>query len=225
MLSIPLLRLSTKRYLPDDNISKNAYIRWARARIYILMLFVRLNKYISFGLQTLKGDNVKKSFLRVLVILIFSGLLLSACSGDTSQSADDDHADTEHMDEEHEDGDDHAHVDAPHEYDDLSNPFGDDDQESIEAGDAIYETNCATCHGPNGEGNGPGAEGLDPKPASLADAHMMEELSDGYLFWRVSEGGAHDPFNSAMPAWKDVLSENERWQVISFVRSLSEDEH
>ena len=168
---------------------------------------------------------MKNNVLLVLVILIISGLLISACSGDTTQKANDDHADAEHMDDEHEDSEDHAHVDAPHEYEDLSNPFGDDDHEAIEAGESIYGTNCATCHGPEGQGDGPGAEGLDPKPASLADAHMMEELSDGYLFWRVSEGGAFDPINSAMPAWKDVLSETERWQVITFLRSLSEDEH
>jgi mono/diheme cytochrome c family protein len=54
---------------------------------------------------------------------------------------------------------------------------------------------------------------------------MMAELSDGYLFWRASEGGTFEPFNSAMPPWKDVLSENERWQVITFLRSLSVDEH
>ena len=113
-------------------------------------------------------------------------------------------------------GADHAHVDPPHEYEDLANPFGNDDHEAIEAGGVIYETSCATCHGPEGQGDGPAAEGLDPKPASLADAHMMEELGDGYLFWRVSEGGAFDPFNSAMPAWKEALSETERWQVVSF---------
>jgi hypothetical protein len=56
---------------------------------------------------------------------------------------------------------------------------------------------------------------LDPKPATLADGVMMNELSDGYLFWRVSKGGAMEPFNSAMPAWESGLTEEQRWQVIS----------
>ena len=50
----------------------------------------------------------------------------------------------------------------------------------------------------------------------------MQDLSDGYLFWRVSEGGAMPPFNSAMLAWKGTLSEEEIWQVISYVRTFSE---
>jgi mono/diheme cytochrome c family protein len=49
---------------------------------------------------------------------------------------------------------------------------------------------------------------------------MLDSLSDGYLFWRVSEGGMMAPFNSAMPAWKTTLSEEQRWHVISYVRLL-----
>jgi mono/diheme cytochrome c family protein len=64
---------------------------------------------------------------------------------------------------------------------------------------------------------------LDPKPASLADTQMMADLSEGYLFWRVSEGGTFEPFNSVMPTWKGILSEDERWQVISFIRTLGEE--
>ena len=81
--------------------------------------------------------------------------------------------------------------------------------------------NCLTCHGEEGAGDGPGSIGLDPKPASLGDGEMMRDLSDGYLFWRVSQGGAMEPFNSAMPSWIG-LSEEQRWQVISYVRTLSE---
>lgn len=83
---------------------------------------------------------------------------------------------------------------------------------------------CGTYHGPEGKGDGPAAEGLDPKPASLADTQMMAELSDGYLFWRVSEGGIIEPFNSAMPPRKDILTEEQRWEAISFIRTLG-DEH
>ena len=54
---------------------------------------------------------------------------------------------------------------------------------------------------------------------------MMEEMSDGALFWRVSEGGMIEPFNSLMPAWKDTLSDDERWQVITYIREFAEDDH
>ena len=147
--------------------------------------------------------------IRILFFLILLGtgaLLLAACGG-TSQPATDEQ---------------HGHVEPPAEYADLTNPF-DDDHEAIEAGEVIYQANCAACHGSEGAGDGPVAEGLDPKPSNFTDTHMMEELSDGYLFWRASEGGAFEPFNSGMPAWKGILSEEERWQVTSFIRSLGEE--
>lgn len=117
----------------------------------------------------------------------------------------------------------HMHVEAPAKFAALTNPFAGND-ESIEAGAEIFQTNCASCHGPEGQGDGPAAENLDPKPAMLADGTMMNDLSDGYLFWRISEGGQMEPFNSAMPSWKTALTEQERWQVVSFVRTLASGE-
>ena len=45
-------------------------------------------------------------------------------------------------------------------------------------------------------------------------------LGDDYLLWRISEGGAEAPFNSAMPAWKETLDEDARWDVINYIRAL-----
>jgi mono/diheme cytochrome c family protein len=156
-----------------------------------------------------------RRWILIIALVAAAILVLSACSsaGSEQAAADDDHAEEEE-----------AHIDPPAEYADLENPFA-GDHEAAEAGAEIYEINCASCHGPEGLGDGPAAEGLDPKPASLADAHLMEDMSDGALFWRVSEGGTFAPFNSAMPPWKDVLSEDERWQVITFIREFAEDDH
>ncbi|RMD99550.1 MAG: cytochrome c, partial [Bacteroidetes bacterium] len=126
-----------------------------------------------------------------------------------------------HTHDDHE-GMAHTHAKTPEEFASLENPFA-NDQEAIEAGKAIYETNCVACHGAEGMGDGPAAESLDPKPAMLADGAMMGDLSDGYLFWRVSKGGQMEPFNSAMPAWEAGLTEEQRWQVISYVRTLADD--
>ncbi|MCJ7701022.1 MAG: c-type cytochrome [Anaerolineales bacterium] len=152
----------------------------------------------------------KKKIFLVLVILVLGAVVISACSG--SSEAADDHAEPD------------EHVDAPSEYANLTNPFA-GDHEAAEAGAKIYEVNCASCHGPEGKGDGPAAAGLDPQPASLADAHMMEEMNDGALFWRVNEGGMMEPFNSVMPAWKGTLSEDEIWQVITYIREFAEDDH
>jgi hypothetical protein len=43
-------------------------------------------------------------------------------------------------------------------------------------------------------------------------------MSDAYLFWRISDGGAQ--FSTAMPAWKDALDEQTRWDLINYVQAL-----
>lgn len=159
-----------------------------------------------------------------IVILALGAFSLIACSAApaAAPAAQADSSQTEHgMEHADEHGATmaHAHVDPPGEYAQLTNPFA-GDAAAITAGQTIYNTNCMTCHGSQGQGDGPTAIALNPKPANLADRQMMDTLSDGYLFWRVSEGGAMAPFNSGMPSWKAALSEEQRWQVISYLRSL-----
>lgn len=105
----------------------------------------------------------------------------------------------------------------PEEYAGMTNPVP-ADAESIERGKTTYETYCASCHGDEGWGDGPSAENLDPPPAPLA--HTAQMLSDGYLYYRISEGGVSAPFNSSMPAWDTTLTEAQRWDVINYIRSL-----
>jgi mono/diheme cytochrome c family protein len=104
---------------------------------------------------------------------------------------------------------------APEEYAGLTNPVP-ADEESLARGEEIYGRLCASCHGDGGMGDGPAAENLDPAPAPIA--HTSRMLGDDYLFWRVTEGG-HD-FETAMPAWDQALTEQERWDVINYVRAL-----
>lgn len=108
-----------------------------------------------------------------------------------------------------------APIDA--EYAGLTNPIP-TDEASLERGGEIYAANCATCHGDGGMGDGPAGAALDPAPAPIA--HTSQMMGDDYLFWRVSEGGAAAPFNSVMPAWKETLDEQARWDVINYVRAL-----
>ena len=183
-----------------------------------------------------------KGFISMILISIVLLLFVAACGGGASEEVDaDEHieAEDEHMEaeDEHMEGEDehmeeemdmeegmemdHGHVEAPDEFASLTNPFA-GDADAIAAGKELCVTNCVSCHGPEGAGDGAAAEALDPKPANLGDTTMMTTLTDGYLFWRVSKGGAMEPFNSAMIAWEGALSEEQRWQVISYVRTFSE---
>ena len=89
-------------------------------------------------------------------------------------------------------------------------------QAHIDAGAKLYAEHCATCHGKSGEGNGPGGKELNPKPANLAFIMDRWIATDDFLMWSIAEGGAK--LKTDMPAFKTALTENERWQIIQYLR-------
>jgi mono/diheme cytochrome c family protein len=75
------------------------------------------------------------------------------------------------------------------------------------------ETNCVSCHGPGGKGDGPAAAALPPpKPANWT-AEAVQKETDGELFWKISNG------RGAMPPWKH-LPEKDRWELVNYLRTL-----
>ena len=107
------------------------------------------------------------------------------------------------------------HAQIPAEYAGLKNSVP-ADEASLERGVQLYVTNCASCHGDGGMGDGPVGVALDPAPSPIA--HTSQMMEDDYLFWRISEGGLE--FNTSMPPWKDALDEQSRWDLINYVRAL-----
>jgi mono/diheme cytochrome c family protein len=167
-------------------------------------------------------EDIMKRILFIFLLLPLTILLSSACSDSQPESADEqDQGVAEAPAETAEEEAAHTHVDAPDEFESLTNPFA-GDGEAIAAGKAIFEDKCAECHGPEGKGDGPEAVFQNPKPADLSDTEMMSGHSDGYLFWRVTKGGFMEPFNSGMKAFEMALDDDERWQVVTYVRTLSE---
>ncbi|MCC7124807.1 MAG: cbb3-type cytochrome c oxidase subunit II [Acidobacteria bacterium] len=71
---------------------------------------------------------------------------------------------------------------------------------TLPRGQQLYAAHCATCHGERGLGDGPGAAGLLPKPANLAEHEYAEERVAAALWNGVS--------GTAMPAWRDLAPED-----------------
>jgi mono/diheme cytochrome c family protein/uncharacterized membrane protein len=86
---------------------------------------------------------------------------------------------------------------------------------SIARGARLYTENCTQCHGVRGKGNGPAAAALEVPPADLTAAHVLDH-SEGDTFWWLSQGIPE----SGMPGFAEHLSEDERWDLINWVRTL-----
>ncbi|BDU78707.1 c-type cytochrome [Mesoterricola sediminis] len=102
----------------------------------------------------------------------------------------------------------------------------------------IYGQNCSVCHGDTAQGNGPLARTLNPPPFNFSDRKALAQTTDAFLFWRISEGGQFESIPpavrrsmspealqqfvhqwSAMPSWRGVLTEDQRWMLVDGVRS------
>ena len=97
---------------------------------------------------------------------------------------------------------------APPEAKSLKNPV-----KGVGDAKKLVETNCVTCHGASGHGDGPAAAALPPpKPANWT-SDAVQKQSDGEIFWKITNG------RGAMPPWKH-LPEKERWEIVNYIRTL-----
>ena len=126
----------------------------------------------------------------LFVILVLAALTLAACGGSKATA---------------------TLATVPDDYAGKTNPLGAD---AATAGAEVFKTNCETCHGPLGHGDGPAGVALDPQPKNLAV--FAPTVGDDYLYWRVNTGKE----GTSMVAWKGVLTDEQIWQVIAFVRTL-----
>jgi copper transport protein len=86
--------------------------------------------------------------------------------------------------------------------------------DSILRGRELYLANCAACHGINGDGDGPTVAGWLPPLRTLGEE--VPDLSDGALAHRIAVGSA----GTRMPAFASTLSENDRWDLVNYLRTL-----
>lgn len=107
--------------------------------------------------------------------------------------------------------DPHEHWAAPPEAIARPNPVP-RTRESLAMGKKIFDANCVSCHGPNGNGDGPAGRALNPKPTNLQAMHGQH--TDGDFAWKIEHG------RGPMPAWKGVLTPEQIWHVVNYVQNL-----
>jgi mono/diheme cytochrome c family protein len=136
--------------------------------------------------------------MRKIVLMIVVGVMfLTACGGNESSSSDTTTNATL--------------APVPEEYAGSTNPLGSD---AAEAGADVFRTNCEMCHGPQGHGDGPAGASLEPKPGNLAE--VQTRAGDDYLFWRIHDGKP----GTSMVAWRGILTDEQIWQAVAFIRTL-----
>jgi len=86
---------------------------------------------------------------------------------------------------------------------------------NLNAAKPVYNEYCANCHGDSGKGDGSDAMMYDPSPSDLTDAKHMNTLTDGDIFYQITQG------RKPMPSFRKKLTEDQRWQLVILVRSFS----
>lgn len=128
----------------------------------------------------------------LFVMLALVAVFVAACGGGGGSSSD-------------------AIPEVPAEYAGLTNPLGAD---AAAAGAEVYKVNCESCHGPQGHGDGPAGVALDPAPKNLPERAAL--VGDDYLHWRINTGVE----GTSMVAWKGILTDEQTWQVVAYIRTL-----
>jgi len=96
----------------------------------------------------------------------------------------------------------------------ITNPFAAADTAALRAGQAMFERNCAVCHGPQGKGNGsiigPGKFPMAPD----LTLPITQGRSDGYIYAIIRAG------RGLMPSYGPRMNHLERWATVMYVRQL-----
>ena len=85
-------------------------------------------------------------------------------------------------------------------------------------GEQVYRQSCALCHGENGDGRGPRSMGLDRRPANFTDPIWSRPDGASRAYHAITDGVP----GTAMPAWRAVFSEDDRWALVAFITGVSE---
>ena len=90
------------------------------------------------------------------------------------------------------------------------------DAKVLATGKTIYKDKCAKCHGPSGLGDGPDADPDHRAHMDLTNPKHAGDNPDGVVFDKVSNGRRRPK----MPVFKEELTEQQIWSVVTYVQSL-----
>jgi cytochrome c peroxidase len=107
----------------------------------------------------------------------------------------------------------HGRANAPVEARRIHNPLT-PSAAYIDAGKALFDASCASCHGADGKARTAVAGRLPRRPTDLSD-YLMESMRDGEIYWVIVHG-----IEATMPAFEKALDETQRWQAVLYVREL-----
>jgi high-affinity iron transporter len=89
-------------------------------------------------------------------------------------------------------------------------------QLDLREGAALYQANCASCHGARGDGKGAQSAGMNPPPTALGDPVVMADVAPALMYRIISVGIA----GTAMTGWATTLTTDQRWNVVAYLNGL-----
>ena len=110
---------------------------------------------------------------------------------------------------------------APAEFLEMTNPYDVDDvdEDVLTSAKKIYKRKCKKCHGTDGDGKGSSADDMEIKPTAFNEPGFLASRKDGQLYWISLEGSEGTDMEAFGPGTDVNLSEEELWQVITYIRS------
>ncbi len=143
---------------------------------------------------------MRKTVFVAIVALVIGAVFMAACSGGGGNSSSN--------------APSIKRQNPPAEFANATNPYA-NDTSVVDKGKTLFDSNCATCHGPEALGNGPAGSALNPKPANLQ--LTAQQTSVQYIHWVDTVGGAAAGISAQMPSFKGVLTDDQIWQIANYL--------
>ena len=167
---------------------------------------------------------MRSSWITISVVsLLASGLFLVGCGKKPAQEGEG--AESEQQEQQQQQQEGQPETEQPEsengsqEEETESEAESGEEQAMVSEGKKLYQTRCATCHGPKGKGEGMLAKTLKPKPRDHTNPEWHDSVTDEEIATVIHDGGQAAGLSATMPAHPD-LSDSQVQALVKFIRSL-----